>query len=450
MASAYTPRVVLATLALVLALAPAASAGKVTLAEHYDVREQSQEVSYTAPPGQANRVTLSVRGRTLIVRDPAGVKPGSGCRPLRPARKDRVRCVFRHPVDDPSVVLKLADGNDTLRPLPAAFDGAEVSGGPGADTIAGSRGSDVLSGGPGADRISGRAGNDTLDERDGGDAGDALGGGPGTDSVSYEGRTEGIRAELEGDADDGRPGERDRIGVDVESLEGGSGSDFLKGSGRANSLVGGDGDDELLGGGAAEFLQGNGGNDRLAGGGSSDNLAGGPGNDTVEGGAAPDRLKGDEGDDSILARDGFAEAADCGDGADRTQVDVLDMVFAGCETRDRDGLAAGVSFFVEEAGVFRITLKRKALRTPVGCPEDYLGARCSGLVTITSGGRVAGRRRYSLGRGKWEDELPITVNPRLRRRVRRQRAVKIGIAVTTAVPGASPTVRRTQLVAHRG
>jgi len=357
--------------------------------------------------------------------------------------------VFRQPIEDPSVVVKLADGNDTLRPLPAAFDGAEVSGGPGADTIAGSRGSDILTGGPGADRISGRAGNDTLDERDGGDAGDALGGGPDMDSVTYEGRTEGIRADLEGEADDGRPGEGDRIGADVESLEGGSGSDVLKGSGRANSLVGGDGDDELLGGGAAEFLQGNGGNDHLAGGGSSDNLAGGPGNDVVDGGPGPDRLKGDEGDDSILARDGVAEAADCGVGNDRAQVDVLDMVFADCETRDRDGLAAGVSFFVEEAGVFRITLDRNALKTPVGCPQDYLGERCTGVITITSAGRVVGRRRYSLGRGKWEDELPITVTRGLRRRIRRQRAVKVGIAVTTAVPGASTTVRRTQLVAHR-
>ena len=150
---------------------------------------------------------------------------------------------------------------------------------------------------------------------------------------------------------------------------------------------------------------------------------------------------------SALTRDGFAEAADCGAGADRAQVDVLDMVFDDCETGDRDGLAAGVSFFVEEAGVFRITLEGKTLRTPVGCPKDYAGERCSGVVTITSAGRVAGRRRYSIARGKWEDELPIKVTSRLRRQIRRQRVVTVGIAVSTA--GAGSTVRSTRLRAYR-
>ena len=143
-----------------------------------------------------------------------------------------------------------------------------------------------------------------------------------------------------------------------------------------------------------------------------------------------------------------AEAAQCEDGTDRAQVDALDMVFAGCEAADRDGLAAGVSFFVA-ADLSRVTLKGRDLRTPVGCPRDYAGERCSGVVTITSAGRVAGRRRYSLGRGKWDGDLRIRVTPTLRRLIRRQRAVRVGVAVTTVVPGASPTVRRTQLIAHR-
>jgi hypothetical protein len=449
---AYLGRALAATLGLALAAAPPALAGKVEATEHIDAKEFSQDFSYSALPGEANRLALAVRGRRVVVTDAAGVRPGRGCKRPDPARPTRAVCTFEHRIGSASTgffsTVRLRGGDDRLRRLPRALAGT-VSGGPGGDSIGGSPGDDTIRGGPGSDRIRGGAGNDELAEGDGGDAGDELDGGRGTDTVGYSRRREGVSADLEGDADDGRPGEGDRIGADVENLDGGSGPDLLRGSRRSRLLRGFGGDDMLLGGAAAALLLGGGGNDRLAGGRSSDVLNGGPGNDVVDAGPGQDRLEGGGGDDSILARDGSAEFPQCDEGNDRAEVDQLDMVLGGdCEALERDGPAAGGSFFVGHE-LFRMTLSRRALLTPVGCPQDFGGPRCSGFVTITSSGRAAGRRRYSLPRGKWDDELPVKVSRRLRLRIRRRGAVAVGVTVTTAMPDGSRVARSTRLVAYR-
>ena len=73
-------------------------------------------------------------------------------------------------------------------------------------------------------------------------------------------------------------------------------------------------------------------------------LTGGQGNDTLDGAGGADTLAGGEGDDTIAARDGVADAIDCGVGNDTATVDALDTV-SGCETvvRPDDDLDGSVA-----------------------------------------------------------------------------------------------------------
>ena len=60
-------------------------------------------------------------------------------------------------------------------------------------------------------------------------------------------RRGGVRADLDGRADDGSAGERDRIRTDVENLDGTDFSDVLRGNGRANEIDGAGGADRIFG-----------------------------------------------------------------------------------------------------------------------------------------------------------------------------------------------------------
>ena len=172
-----------------------------------------------------------------------------------------------------------------------------INGTPGDDVIVGSAGNDVINGGGGNDTfcagagndvVRGAGGNDTFVEVD--DAGaDTIDGGGGTDTVTYAGRGGGVNVTLDNLANDGEPGEADKV-VAVEVVVGTDFADVLTGTGGADRLVGGGGDDQLNG---------------LAG---NDNLAGGPGRDTII---------GDRGDDVIDEGDGGgADVIDGGLGAD--------------------------------------------------------------------------------------------------------------------------------------
>jgi Ca2+-binding RTX toxin-like protein len=139
--------------------------------------------------------------------------------------------------------------------------------------------------------LSGGAGDDTLR---GGAAADMFAGGPGEDVVTYDDRTSGLSASLDGQANDGLPGEGDRIGLDVEDLTGGAGNDALAGDLRDNVIDGGPGNDAVTGGRGDDTLTGNTGDDKVAGGdgddtldesapaNGSDSLSGGDGSDTVD------------------------------------------------------------------------------------------------------------------------------------------------------------------------
>jgi Ca2+-binding RTX toxin-like protein len=97
------------------------------------------------------------------------------------------------------------------------------------------------------------------------------------------------------------------------TLTGGSGPDYLSGSG---VLDGGDGDDTLVGGKEPTSMNGGDGNDVLRGGGESDTILGDAGNDTIYGGARSGRLDGGAGDDQIWGST-FAETIVGGSGRDR-------------------------------------------------------------------------------------------------------------------------------------
>nr|BFE74391.1 hypothetical protein GCM10020092_076920 [Actinoplanes digitatis] len=117
--------------------------------------------------------------------------------------------------------------------------------------------------------------------------------------------------------DDGRKGEGDTIGADVENLLGGLGKDRLVGNGKANVLDGREGNDKLYGGG---------GNDTLLGHQGVDMLYGGAGNDTLLGHQGVDKIYGEAGDDWLDGNatpgvyDEYDEVTDLLDGGTNTAV----------------------------------------------------------------------------------------------------------------------------------
>jgi RTX calcium-binding nonapeptide repeat (4 copies) len=154
----------------------------------------------------------------------------------------------------------------------------------------------------------------------------------------------------------------DRISVvsSFDFVDGGSGNDVLTGGSGTQTLIGGGhmedhstvsptsgpDDDQIQGGGEVDFLFGGPGTDHLDGGAALDEVEGGDGNDTVVGGAGNDELDfargdgggsdvldGGEGDDIIVGSydEGTPDLILCGDGTDRAQIGVNDVMDSQCE-----------------------------------------------------------------------------------------------------------------------
>jgi Ca2+-binding RTX toxin-like protein len=109
------------------------------------------------------------------------------------------------------------------------------------------------------------SGNDTL-EVGAGTATDTFVGGTGTDSITYDERTTPINVTLDGVANDGSTGENDRVGTDIETLEGGLSDDTLTGGTTLVTLRGIEGNDTLQAGSGGAILDGGLGSDQLKGG----------------------------------------------------------------------------------------------------------------------------------------------------------------------------------------
>ncbi len=188
-------------------------------------------------------------------------------------------------------------------------------------------------------------------------------GGPGRDVATYAGHTAGVRASIGTGADDGRPGEGDNIGADVENLRGGPGNDTLIGSAGANQLFGT------------------------------------AGNDRVTGLAGSDLLDGGGGRDVLNALDGFVDVLSCGGGAgDRAIADMTDRVGAGCEVVVQNDAPVAVDDQVTAVEDTVLVLPVTGAGSPAANDTDVDGDTLTvTAVSGATGGRVAivaGRIRF--------------------------------------------------------
>lgn len=414
----YLTLTVLAVALLALVPAPA-SAGTVSLkVRSVDPRagEIGAEIRLRAASGERNRVLSRTRRGVTTVTDRAGVGAGRGCLQVSPWR---VRCREPRRVNAGTFVrIFLRDRNDDAVVMGTR---SVIRGGTGADVLRGSGGN--LIGEAGADRLAGRGGADVLI---GGAGSDTMSGGRGRDEVSYGGRRAGVRADLDGERDDGARGERDRIAGGVEILHGGLAGDALTGNDRANGLAGGagtdvlkgaGGDDHLSGGNALEALDDAGGDDVLDGGTGDDQLLGSQGANRLVPGPGRDNLEGSGGSDTILARDGETDNVSCdlvggaGAPADSAALDRLDFYGrdAGCDTVEREGAAfAQFIGYVNPLGEFDLSVDSPEGRAEVGigCPADGPDP-CAGEVVLLEGARRVGGASFSLPRG--EDNSLVSV-----------------------------------------
>jgi Ca2+-binding RTX toxin-like protein len=186
------------------------------------------------------------------------------------------------------------DGNDTIEGGAGKdniFGDLGIPNQSGNDVLLGNGGRDILFGGAGDDTLSGGTKNDTLIGEGGADS---LVGSAGTlDTVSYVSSTAAVNVSLDGIANDGAAGEKDNITETCEVFIGGSGDDFIRGSGKPNilsgskgndTLIGGSGNDTLFGGDGRDSLEGQAGNDSLVSSGDDaiDTLVGGSGTDKAD------------------------------------------------------------------------------------------------------------------------------------------------------------------------
>ncbi len=406
----------LAAAGLALALLPGA-AGAATVQTFPDQRPiATLGVRYSAQPGEVNRVDASVipadvsgfpvPGR-IDFSDPAGINPGPGCSRPNPSDSTRASCTV--PVaDTPGAEIRLLDGADHARITGPISGEVLMEGGEGDDdlgvssplqppvTFAGGAGNDVMRGGDGADTFIEDAATNGADVFIGG--ANLFGS---QDTVSYRRRTRGLSLSLDGRANDGAPGEGDRIGSDVEGIVGGRRADRISGNRSANGLFGGGGEDRLSGGSGGDLLEAGPGRtrDRLDGGRGDDLVVGNSGPNRVKGGSGFDRIKVGRGADRIDASDRATDDISCGGGSDLLRIDRLDFFVRGCERVRRAGSPAAVPL----SFVFLEDIRGPgSLKSEIACPRDG-PRRCRGRVIIRLGARTIGTERFDLGRGEVKD-----------------------------------------------
>jgi Ca2+-binding RTX toxin-like protein len=257
-----------------------------------------------------------------------------------------------------SVTINAGGGADNVN---GYFGPTIIHGGEGNDGVFGGSGNDQVFGEGGDDRLRGHEGNDLEDGGTGNDdigyspginhdsdpGADVTVGGPGTDRLRLSGHNGGMTISIDGQANDGTPGEGDNVGGDIEKIEGTTGNDFFTGSAGPDNFEGDSGNDEIHGAGGNDDLYGGGGDDKVFGDAGDDKVQGANGADNVDGGPGVDQIYGDIGScsvfcnfdaDMLFARDGERDSVDCGGGADSAVVDQLDVV-AFCASVDRSTVA---------------------------------------------------------------------------------------------------------------
>ncbi len=303
-----------------------------------------------------------------------------------------------------------ASGNDSIA---AGGGGDQVNAGEGDDSVDGGDGPDQLNGGPGDDTVDGGPGDDALsdgsDETDSGK--DQYQGGPGIDRLDYF-TSEPLSIDLDGVADDGRPGEGDNAGTDLEDFNGGPGADILTGNDSPNQIDGGPGDDQIMGLGGP------------------DELIGGPGDDDLDGGNGVDGIEGQGGSDSIRSRDNAADEVGCGSATDTLLADSLDVFSVTC-----DQSSTGAEL---KSGNVKLSKKGKA-KVKVACPVAE-GIDCQVKITANKG-----KKTVAKGSGKVKTGKTGKITLKLTKKGKRQKGKKIkGQASTqlTDATGAKVTTSR--------
>lgn len=252
---------------------------------------------------------------------------------------------------DGSDRLRGSGGDDVIHG--GAGHDAELFGGDGNDQLYGEDGDDRIRGGAGNDAEDGGAGNDTFGESDADAGADDVHGGGGFDQLDLDAHPGGAAILLDDVANDGVAGEGDNFHGDLEKVYGTRGNDTYAGTAGNDVVNGNSGDDVLRGGAGNDELTGSSDADQLFGEAGNDTLYGGEGDDRVDGGPGLDSLFGDysscsaygcsAGNDQLFARDGEADALNCGAGADSAQVDTVDTLaqdgFQACESVDKAAVA---------------------------------------------------------------------------------------------------------------
>ena len=440
---------------------------------------------YRAAPGEANAVTLNATddGRVAIGETGASLSfPADGCSQANESMPvlcevksvDLLRFELGDGNDRASiqdiqvagnVISVLAgDGNDRLEGGPRAA--STLDGGAGDDELTSQESGDVLAGGAGDDQLIGGAGDDQLRGGDGADVlqpdryttgNDLVDGGAGIDRLQdYSDPTKSpqpVTVTLDGQANDGRPGERDDV-RDVEHVRTYAGGTFVMSEGPDRvevftpsdqgpaTVEGRGGADVLLAGVGRQTLDGGDGDDQLEGGFGDDVLTGGPGRDVIAAdftGSQCGWLQSctvPHGNDVVHARDGEADTIDCGVGTDKAIVDRIDTV-SECEEVDvpaqQQIVVPGNDAVVRPAVFVRGAKLRTALRSGLKVTLRGLPA---GPVTVTA---RAGRRVVARGRGTagayGSARVVVRFTKAARRALARKRSVRLlvraGAAGTT-------------------
>jgi hypothetical protein len=352
---------VLAAAAAVLALG-AAPAGATTVSSENGVltisdTQGTNDLVYLRPPDYPATPT------DQVVVDSAAdtLNGGPGCTEAPPQQALYVREFHCTRGEHLTLDVHLGGGDDMFFDYGRVpYDSAVIDGGPGGDQL------ETTSGGP-----------------------DRFIGGDGNDMVGYAYTLEGVTATIDGQPNDGVPGEGDNIGTDVEGLNGGFGDDHLYGTDGNDRIYAGSGDDVVVGGA---------GNDTLSGDQGKDQIDGGPGQDSLDGAEWPHYQSSD--------------TLDCGDGFDYARVDEYDMQ-TGCENgsypmgggaswSSQPPLGTGYPAWLppmpgptlSSAGT--LDPKKAVARVQAHC-ADSASAACRGELTLKPAGKHPTNRRIASG-----------------------------------------------------
>lgn len=369
----------LATTCVALAVPASSSAANVSV-EELQTEPRQAKLAFVAGPGEANDLAVSVAGEEELFYDlqlldaDTSIEPGPGCsgggepgiavhcKVHKPTPGDDLEC-FKGCRYTPGtkwelrMTFKLGDAGSRLdtTALPASARDPKrfwveaspiwvaVTPGAGEDTVLTGPGPDLVESSPGADLIRTGDGSDEFEGGRAADGPDDVDLGPGHGVIDYSERSDGVRYDPNGLADDGSEGEGDNLGSAsrIETgagadtliarearseglLAGGAGDDTIHGGSGNDEIHGGEGDDELFGGEGDDRLRdpsysakgSESGNDTAAGGAGDDEIEVGSGNDVVFGGVGEDRLALGTGDDRA-AGDSGRDRIELGYGQDR-------------------------------------------------------------------------------------------------------------------------------------